>query len=81
MQENRAPNQLEGAQLMNLPNFEEVLQKKAGVYTKNFQVRGGARAPAGLPCLRHWTSCPQIKIVTSKYCRNSYRVQILQVQI
>jgi hypothetical protein len=26
---------------MNLPNFEGVLQKKAGVYTKNFQVRGG----------------------------------------
>jgi hypothetical protein len=34
MQENRAPNQLEGAQLMNLPNFEGVLQKKARVYTK-----------------------------------------------
>jgi hypothetical protein len=41
MQENRAPNQLEGAQLVNLPNFEGLWHKKAGVYTKKFQVRGG----------------------------------------
>jgi hypothetical protein len=48
MQENRAPNQLEGAQLVNLPNFEGLLHKKAGVYTKFFQVRGG-QGPAGPP--------------------------------
>jgi hypothetical protein len=42
MQKNRAPNHLEGAQLVNLPNFEEVLQKKAEVYTKKSKL-GGAR--------------------------------------
>jgi hypothetical protein len=38
---------------MNLPNFEGVLQKKAGVYTKNFQVRGGQGPCWSPPCLRH----------------------------
>jgi hypothetical protein len=57
MQENRAPNQLEGAQLMNLPNFEGVLQKKARVYTKKFQVRGG-QGPAGPPVSA--TACDRV---------------------
>jgi hypothetical protein len=77
MQKNRAPNHLEGAQLVNLPNFEEVLQKKAEVYTKKIQVRRG-QTPGGPPCIRHCLRSSSIDFFFElKTKKNELNIQIL----